>query len=119
MLQRYDISVNGETNCLSIKEFAVIEGNLRKRDYSSPANENFSLMCEVVYDADHIREAIVRGQYALISALRSDDFFPISSCVELIAERVIELFNGKSDSFSELFFDDRTLLSKDGNNIST
>jgi len=112
MLQRYDISMNGETDRLSIKEFAVIEGKLGKRDYSDPANESFSLIYEVVYNGDDIREAIVRGQYALISALRSDDFFPISSCVELIAERVIELFNGNSDSFSELFFDDRILLSK-------
>lgn len=113
MIQRYDISMNGETNRLSIKEFAVIEGKLGKRNYSDPVNESFSLMHEVVYDRDDIREAIVRGQNALISALRSDDFFPISSCVELIAERVTELFNGNSDSFSELFFDDRMLLSKD------
>jgi hypothetical protein len=105
MIQRYDISMNGETNRLSIKEFAVIEGKLGKRD--------FSLMHEIVYDSDDIREAIVRGQNSLISALRSDDFFPISSCVELIAERVTELFNGNSDSFSELFFDDRMLLPKD------
>ena len=113
MLQRYDILMNGETDRLSIKEFAVIERKLRKHDYSDPAKENFSLMYEVVYDGDNIREAIVRGQDALISALRSDDFFPIFSCVELIAERVIELFNGNSDSFSELFFDDRILFSKD------
>jgi len=113
MIQRYDISMNGETNRLSIKEFAVIERKVGKRDYSDPANESFSLMHEVFYDGDDIREAIVRGQNSLISALRSDDFFPISSCVELIAERVTKLFNGNSDSFSELFFDDRMLLSKD------
>ena len=113
MIQRYDISMNGETNRLSIKEFAVIEGKLGKRNYSDPVNESFSLMHEVVYDSDDIREAIVRGQNALISELRSDDFFPIASCVELIAERVTELFNGNSDSFSELFFDDRMLLSKE------
>jgi hypothetical protein len=65
------------------------------------------------YDGDDIREAIKTGDGALISALRSDNFFPISACVELIAERVIELFNGNSESFSELFFDDRILLSKD------
>jgi predicted signal transduction protein with EAL and GGDEF domain len=105
--------MNGETNRLSIKEFAVIEGKLGKRNYSDPVNESFSLMHEVVYDSDDIREAIVRGQNALISELRSDDFFPIASCVELIAERVTELFNGNSDSFSELFFDDRMLLSKE------
>ena len=113
MLQRYDISMNGETNRLSIKEFAVVERTLIKRDYSDPTKENFSLLHEVAFDGDDIRDAIVKGQDALISALRSDDFFPVSSCVELIAEKVIELFNGKSDSFSELFFDDRILFSKD------
>jgi predicted signal transduction protein with EAL and GGDEF domain len=113
MLQRYDISMNDETNRLSIKEFAVIERKLKKRDYSDPALENFSLMYEVAYDGDDIREAIDKGQDALISAIRSDDFFPISSCAELIAERVTELFNGNSDSFSELFFDDRIAFSHD------
>ncbi len=70
-------------------------------------------MYEAAYAGDDIREAINTGDGALISALRSDNFFPISACVELIAERVIELFNGNSDTFSELFFDDRILLSKD------
>jgi hypothetical protein len=112
MLQRYDISVNGEKNRLSIKEFAVIERKLRKRDNPDPTKENFSLIHEVTYEGDDIREGIKKGQGALISALRSDDFFPISSCVELIAERVVELFNGNSDSFFELFFDDRILFSK-------
>jgi hypothetical protein len=113
MLQRYDISVNAERNCLSIREFAVIERQFRKRDSYDPTKENFSLMYEAAYAGDDIREAINTGDGALISALRSDNFFPISACVELIAERVIELFNGNSDTFSELFFDDRILLSKD------
>ena len=113
MLQRYDISINVETNRLSIKEFAVIERQFRKRDTYDPTKEKFSLMHVAAYDGDDIREAINTGDGALISALRSDNFFPISSCVELIAERVIELFNGNTDSFFELFFDDRILLSKD------
>ena len=113
MLQRFDISLDAETNRLSIKEFAVIERQLRKRDSYEPAKENFSLMYEAAYDGKDIREAINTGDGALISALRSDNFFPISACVELIAERVIELFNGNSDSFSELYFDDRVLFSKD------
>jgi hypothetical protein len=113
MIQRYDISMNAETNRLSIKEFAVIERQFRKRDSYDPTKENFSLMHEAVYDANDIREAINNGDGALIAALRSDNFFPISACVELIAERVIGLFNGNSDSFSELFFDDLMLLSKE------
>ena len=113
MLQRYDISMNAETNCLSIKEFAVIERQFRKRDSYDPTKEKFSLMHEASYDGEDIREAINQGDGALISALRSDNFYPISACVELIAERVIELYNGNSDSFSVLYFDDRVLFSKD------
>jgi hypothetical protein len=44
MLQRYDISMNVETNRLSIKEFAVIERQFRKRDTYDPTKETFSLM---------------------------------------------------------------------------
>ena len=113
MLQRYDISLDAETNRLSIKEFAVIERQFRKRDSYDPTKENFSFMHEETYDGDDIHEAIIKGDGALISALRSDNFYPISACVELIAEKVFELFNGNSDNFSELIFDDRILLSKD------
>ena len=113
MLQRYDISMNAETNRLSIKEFAVIERQFRKRDSYDPTKENFSFMHEETYDGDNIREAIIKGDGALISALRSDNFYPISACAEPIAERVIELLNGNSNYFSELIFDDRILLSKD------
>ena len=77
MIQRYDISMNAETNRLSIKEFAVIERQFRKRDSYDHTKENFSLMYEAVYDGEDIREAINTGDGALISVLRSDNFFPI------------------------------------------
>jgi hypothetical protein len=116
MLQRYDISMNAETNRLSIKEFAVIERISQKHEYSDPDKENYSLIHEVTYDGDVILAAINDGQKALIAELRSDDFFPIYSYAETIAERVIELFIGNSGSFSELFFDDRALFLKDDEN---
>jgi hypothetical protein len=65
----------------------------------------------VSYDGDIIRAAIQEGSEALISELRSDDFFPIGSCAKIIAERVTGLFNGNTEPVSEVFFDDRTLLS--------
>jgi hypothetical protein len=37
----------------------------------------------------------------------------IHSCAKIMAEEVTNLFNGSLDHFSELFFDDRTLLSED------
>ena len=111
MLQRYDISVDDDTNRLSIKEFAVIEQKPHKSEYYNMNLENFSLIHEVSYDVDIIRAAIQEGSDALISELRSDDFFPIGSCTKIIAEKVAGVFNGDAEPVSKIFFDDRTLLS--------
>jgi len=111
MLQRYDIARNDQSNLLSIKEFAVLETKSRSRENYKPISKDYSLIHEVSYDGDLIRAAIKEGQKALISELRSDDFFPIGSCAKIIAERVTGLFNGNTEPVSEVFFDDRSLLS--------
>ena len=111
MLQRYDIARNDQTNRLSIKEFAILETKSHKRDNYELNRKNYSLIHEVSYDVDIILAAIQNGSEALISELRSDYFFPVESCAKIIAERVISLFNGNTESVSEVFFDDRTLLS--------
>ena len=111
MLQRYDIARDDLTNRLSIKEFAVLDTKSHKRNNYQPIQKNYSLIHEVSFDGDVIRGAISEGQRALISALRSGDFFPIYPCVELIAKRVTDLFNGTAEPVFEMFFDDRTLLS--------
>jgi predicted signal transduction protein with EAL and GGDEF domain len=111
MLQRYDISLNGDANRLSIKEFAAIGRKLRKSEHYDHTQETYSLIHEVSYDGDIIRDAINKGQEALISELRSDDFFPIHSCAKIMAEEVTNLFNNNTESVSEMFFDDRTVLS--------
>jgi hypothetical protein len=111
MLQRYDISMNNVTNRLSIREFAEIGKKQRKSQYYEIALENYSLIHEVSFDIDIIRAAVQEGSEAVISELRSDDFFPIASCAKIIAESVTGLFNGNTEPVSEVFFDDRTLLS--------
>ncbi len=111
MLQRYDISMDNDTNRISIREFAVIGRKPRKSEYYDLTLEDFSLIHEVSYDVDTIRAAIQEGSEALISEFRSDDFFPIGSCAKIIAEKVTGLFNGNTEPVSEVFFDDRTLLS--------
>ena len=103
--------MDDDTNRLSIKEFAVIGRKPRKSDYYNMALENFSLIHEVTFDVDTIRAAIQEGSEALISELRSDDFFPIGSCSKVIAETVTGFFNGDVEPVSEVYFDDRTLLS--------
>ena len=111
MLQRYDISMDNDTNRLSIREFAVIGRKPRNSNHYDFTLQNFSLIHEVTYDVDIIRAAIQEGSEALISELRSDDFFPIGSCAKIIAQSVTGLFNGNTEPVSEVFFDDRTLLS--------
>ena len=111
MLQRYDISLNGDSNRLSIKEFAAIGRKLRKNEHYDHTQETYSLIHEVSYDGDIIRAAINEGQEALISELRSEDFFPIHSCAKIMAVEVTNLFNDNTDSVFEMFFDDRTALS--------
>jgi hypothetical protein len=111
MLQRYDISIDVDANRLLIREFAAIGRKLRKNENYDIALEKFSLIYEATYDIDIIRAAIEAGPAALISAFRSDNFFPISACAKVIAESVTDLLNGNTQLVSELFFDDRTLLS--------
>jgi hypothetical protein len=111
MLQRYDISMDNDTNRLSIKEFAVIGRKPRKSEYYNITLENFSLVHEVSFDVDTIRAAIRKGTEALISELRTDDFFPIDPCSKVLAEKVTGFFDSNTDPVSEVFFDDRTLLS--------
>jgi hypothetical protein len=113
MLQRYDISMDAEENRLSIKEFAVLTTISRKREPSNPVELNYSLIHEEAYDVDLIRGAIHEGKEYLIKELRSDTFFPIQPCIEIIAEGVIELFDGDSNPYSKIFFDDRTTFSKE------
>ena len=117
MLQRYDILLERDANRLSIREFAAISRKSGKTEYYNQAEEKFSLIHEVSYDGDIIRAAINKGQEALISELRSDDFFPVHSWVKIMAEEVTNLFNGSIDHFSKLFFDDQTLLSEDNEKI--
>jgi len=111
MLQRYDLSINDQTNRLIIKEFAVLETKSRTRDKYKPIDKDYLLTHEVSFDGDIIRAAIKGGHNALISELRSGDFYPIYPCAEIIAQGVAGLFNGNKEPDSEVFFDDRTLLS--------
>ena len=111
MLQRYDISIIDQTNRLSIKEFAVLETKSRSRDKYEPLKTDYSLIHEVSYDVATIRSAIQEGSETLISELRSGDFFPIGSCVKIIAEKVTGFLDGDTEPISEVYFDDRTLLS--------
>ena len=110
MLQRYDIARNDRRNRLSIKVFAVLEKRHPTRADKMSIVKKYSFIHEVSYDSDIIRAAIRDGQAALISELRSADFYPIESCAKVIAEGVTDAFNDDAEVISEIFVDDRSTL---------
>ena len=114
MLQKYNIVMDDQADRLSIKEYAVLDTKSRKRIYYSFGEQDYSLIYEVSFEGDVIRAAIKTGQKALISALRTEDFYPVGSCATIIAERVTGLINGDAELESEIVFDDRTLIESFG-----
>lgn len=113
MLQRYDISMHGEKNHISIEEFVLPLNFSRKREIFDATSQKYLLVHKVTYDGGKIHAAISKGKEALILELRSDQFYPVRPYVEIIAEKVIELSEDSSTSFSEVFFDDKDLLPND------
>ena len=106
MLQRYDISINVETDHFFIEEFTVLNRISRNsNDFKNTKQEYLSVQ-KLKYDGDAIRTAANQGKDALVSAIRSNEFFPIHSYMAVIAERIIQLVKENSTSCSEVFFDD-------------
>ena len=110
MKQRYLISRDKNTSELTIEEYAVIAGNMKRLEISAVALDDFTLLCTESYEGKIIKKAISQGKEALVAALRTDNLYPISIYADLIADSVIEIY-GKNDSLSkELLFDDLDLF---------
>ena len=110
MKQRYLISRDKNTSELTIEEYAVIAGNMKRLEISAVALDDFTLLCTESYEGKIIKKAISKGKEALVAALRTDNLYPISIYADVIADSVIEIY-GKNDSLSkELLFDDLDLF---------
>ncbi|MEJ2222630.1 MAG: hypothetical protein P8X80_17730 [Desulfobacterales bacterium] len=110
MKQRYLISRDEKTSELTIEEYAVISGNLKRHEISALAKDDFTLLCIESYEGKIIKKAISEGKEALVGALRTDNLYPISNYAGVIADTVMEVY-GKDNSLSkELLFDDLHLL---------
>jgi hypothetical protein len=57
-----------------------------------------------------IKNAISEGKEALVSALRTDNLYPIGTYANIIADSVIELYGTDGKLSRELLFDDLDLL---------
>ena len=110
MKQRYFISRDEKTSELTIEEYAVVAGNLKRYEINAIAHKDFTLLCIETYEGRRIKKAISEGKEALISVLRTDNLYPISIYAGIIADSVMEIY-GKNNSLSkELLFDDLDLF---------
>ncbi len=111
MRQKYVISRNEAKNKLKIREYAILDKNLKKVSSSMLQKGSFSFLCEETYESEIIISSISKGMNALVEILRTHNIFPIEPYATKIAESVIELYNSSENCPVELFFDDVDLMS--------
>ena len=100
MKQKYLIINDKKNKQFKIQEFAELN------------KEMLSLLCEETYDYVTIKSAVSAGKEALISTLRTNNFYPPGNYAEKIAAAVFQLHKSKAEEPVELFFDDINLLIK-------
>ena len=100
MKQKYLIINDKKNKQFKIQEFAELN------------KEMLSLLCEEAYDYATIKSAVSEGKEALISTLRTNNFYPPGIYAEKIAAAVYQLHKSKAEEPMELFFDDINLLIK-------
>ena len=111
MRQKYVISRDRDKDKLKIREYAVIDKNLKKVASSMLHKGSFSFLCEETYESEIIQKSISKGIRALIAILRTHNLFPIEPYAVKIAESVMGLYDSAEDGPVELFFDDIDLVS--------
>ena len=110
MKQRYNISHDEKTNELTIQEYAVVAGNIKRHEISAIARDDFTLLCTETYEDKEIKKAISEGKDALVTVLRTDNLYPIGTYADVIAESVIEIYGQNDRPSKELLFDDLDLF---------
>ncbi len=111
MRQKYVISRDGDKDKLKIREYAIIDKNLKKVASSMLQKGSFSFLCEETYESEIIESSISKGMNTLVGILRTQNIFPIEPYANKIAESVMGLYNSSEDNSVELFFDDVDLVS--------
>jgi hypothetical protein len=110
MKQKYQITKNTKDRLLVIKEYAVLTGTMRRKDFPGAQDDEFSILCEQTYDAKSVKDAISQGKHALIDLLRTRHLFPIGLYMDKIVDTVITMFAAKGDQSELLAFEDKEFI---------
>jgi hypothetical protein len=101
MKLKYSVLKDAEKKELTIREYAELD------------KETLTFVYESTYPGKQIESAISKGTDALISVLRTPNFYPAGFYAEKIAEAVQELYRLGTDETIDLFFDDIEFIPKD------
>jgi len=110
--QKYVIKQDRRRRHLIIREYAVIDKYMRMVASDDLREDHFAKLCEETYDSGMIEKSIGEGTESLIAALRTPNLYPIEPYAARIAESVRYLYDSRSKSKVELFFDDMDLVSQ-------
>ena len=105
MRQKYLMIRDDDENILKIREYAVIDKNLKNVASTNLRDIDFFLLYEETYDGDIIENAIA-GEDDLVETLRTANFFPALNYATELAEAVTALYDSQGKGRKELFFDD-------------
>ena len=106
MRWKYIISKDIIQNILKVREYAIIDKNLKKVASSMSRKEHYSFLYEEIYKSDMIVHSISEGLNILVTILRTKNMFPIKPYAVKIAESVVILYSKPDSGSVELFFDD-------------
>jgi len=118
MKQKYRIWKNVKDKNLHILEYAVLNADSRKQKLPGLQDEDFSLLCEQIYEAEEVKQASSKGKDELILFLRNKHFFPIGVYMNLIADTVIGMYASEGEQNENLIFDDKVHLLGEGDELS-
>jgi hypothetical protein len=110
MRQKYIIQKDDKEGTLKILEFANLDHEYKISEMVKLDKEYYSLLCEETYDRKALKSAIKAGREYLISALRTDNMYPIGEYADRLADSIISLYASQNDISAEILFDDKELL---------
>ncbi len=110
MRQKYIISQEGTRHDFKIREYAIIDKNLKNVATPLLRQEDYEFLCEETYSHDRIERSISKGKEAVVNVLRTPNMYPIRPYVVKMAESVMVMYDSAENQSVELFFDDTDLV---------
>ena len=101
MKQKYVILKDDENNKLIIREYAELD------------KEIYSMLCEETYGDSNVKQAISGGKEDLISALRTNNFYPPILQADKISDAVMAVYASRTTQPVEIYIDDIEHLAKE------